>query len=89
MLPLRAPIITPGQIYLNAELNEYLIVTASRRGQVHYQGPGFRGFSEDHSFIERFQPVDPADVSAEELSTLLKFCESGTKPLIGFIASEA
>lgn len=88
MIPLRAPLITAGQLYLHGDLNEYMIVTQVRRGQVQYAGKGFHGHSEDQSFIERFEPVDPADVEPEEIQQLLNLCPPNTKPSTGFIAND-
>lgn len=78
------PIILPGQLYLNVELNEYLIVTQNHLGQIFYEGVGFRGQAEDQTFIERFQPVDPEDVEEAELKELIAFCPEGTCTLVGF-----
>lgn len=80
--------ISVGQLFLNAELNEYLIVTKNSRGQISYAGAGFRGHSEDHSFIERFDPVNPDDVSVDEIAGLLSLCPIGTKASTGFISQE-
>ena len=88
LTPARAPMIAVGQLYLNEPLNEYLIVTGNRRGQVSYAGNGFRGHSEDQSFIERFKPVDPADVDRAEVESLLTNCPPGTKALVGFIQED-
>jgi hypothetical protein len=77
-----------GQVYLNADLNEYLIVTRNNRGQVHYAGNGFLGQAEDQSFIERFGPVNPKDVDHEELIDLLCNCAPGTKASTGFILED-
>lgn len=87
MLPIHAPIIVAGQLYLNEELNEYMIVTRSGRGQVFYAGAGFQGHSEDQTFIERFQPVDPTDVDQDEIASLLALCPSGTKVSTGYVAA--
>jgi hypothetical protein len=88
LIPTRAPVIATGQLFLNEALNEYLIVTKNVRGQIYYAGPGFRGFSEDNSFVERFQPVDPADVEPTELRTLIEFCPIGTRAATGYIAKD-
>lgn len=85
MLQQRAPIIAAGQIYLNAELNEYMIITKNARGQVTYAGNGFVGHAEDQSFIERFKPVDHADVDQDEIVSLLKLCPPKTQVSTGFI----
>ena len=79
----KAPLILAGQLYLNADLNEYLIVTSNNRGQVAYSGAGFSGQAEDVTFLERFQPVDPADVEYNELTRLLHLCQPGTVVLTG------
>ncbi len=102
----KAPLIVPGQIYLNADstrylpqqwygdnpaydmhrlpsVNEYLIVTGNNRGQISYQGVGFKGQDEDAVFIRMFDPVDPIDVDPMELQELLNFCPAGTHALTG------
>lgn len=80
----KSPLIVAGQIYLNSELNEYLIVTSNNRGQIYYEGVGFKGQAEDMTFIERFQPVDPADVEVAEIAELLSFCADNIQPLVGY-----
>jgi hypothetical protein len=84
----RAPMILAGQLYLNESLNEYMIVTGCTRGQVKYAGKGFKGHSEDQSFIERFKPVDPADVEPQEIHELLELCPVGTQVRTGFISQD-
>lgn len=84
----RAPMILTGQMYLNAQLNEYMIVTKTNRGQVSYAGAGFKGNSEDFSFIERFKPVDPLDVEPQEILSLLDLCPHGTRASTGFISQD-
>lgn len=85
MLQQRAPIIATGQIYLQAELNEYMIITKNARGQVTYAGKGFVGHAEDQSFIERFNPVNPDDVDAAEVELLLSYCPPNTTVSTGYI----
>lgn len=85
MLQQRAPIITVGQVYLQAELNEYMIITKNARGQVTYAGNGFVGHAEDQSFIERFNPVNPDDVDAVEVEVLLSYCPANTRVSTGYI----
>jgi hypothetical protein len=85
MILSRLPLIRSGQVYLNEDLNEYLIVTSNQLGQVSYEGVGFKGQAEDLLFIERFKPVDPADVDSDELTELLSFCAEGAQALTGFI----
>ena len=85
MISNRAPLIKVGQIYLHEALNEYLIVTQNNRGQVYFQGNGFRGQSEDYAFIERFPAVDPADVDDVEIEYLLTMCPEGTEATVGFV----
>lgn len=84
----RAPIILAGQIYLDEQKNEYIIVTKNRGGLISYAGSGFRGQRDDEVFIETYPPVDPADVAQEELETLLGFCEPGTTAKVGFIKEQ-
>lgn len=85
MLQTHAPIITTGQLYLNAEVNEYLIVVKNNGGDISYKGRGFKGCAEDQTFIERFDPVDPTDVDQIDLDFLLSFCPVGTQAQTGFI----
>jgi hypothetical protein len=85
MSPIKSPLILVGQIYLNTEVQEYLVVTNNNRGQISYEGVGFKGQAEDLTFIERFGPVDPTDVDADELTELLAFCPSGTEALVGYV----
>lgn len=77
-----------GQLYYADPINEYLIVTKSARGQINYAGKGFVGHSEDQSFIERFQPVDPTDVDSAELEFLLSHCPPSTRASTGFILQD-
>jgi hypothetical protein len=81
-------IISVGQLFLHPVLNEYIIVTKSNKGQISYKGVGISGLKEDESFLESFGPVDPEDVSDEEIQVLLSFCPSGTKAKVGFIVQE-
>lgn len=80
------PQIKVGGIYLNDFVNEYLIVTKTNQGQIFYSGHGFTGQANDEVFLERFLPVDPADVHPDELNELLTFCPSGTEPLTGYVS---
>lgn len=84
----RAPMILAGQLFLSEELNEYLIVTRAGRGQISYAGNGFKGHSEDQTFVERFKPVDPSDVDSTEINDLLLNCAPGTQASTGFISQE-
>lgn len=88
MLCTKSPLIVTGQIYLNEELDEYLIVIKNNRGQVYYKGDGFGGQAEDASFMTRYLPVDPEDVEEEELVFLLSFCPDGTCAKIGYIMND-
>lgn len=81
----RSPLIQVGQLFLNENLNEYLIVTKNNRGQIFYEGPGFRGQAEDYAFIEKFPAVNPEDIDQEELGHLLFFCPPGTQASTGFV----
>lgn len=90
----RAPIILEGQVYYDEGKNAYLVVTKKNGEMVSYTGqaftgcPGFRGRLEDEDFILKFQPVDPADLTAAEAAELLSFCPQGTKLKIGFIKED-
>lgn len=79
-------IILPGQIYFDDEKNEYLIVQRRKGETISYSGHGFKGMLEDEVFLERFQPVDPVDLSAGELQGLIDLCPAGTTAKVGFIA---
>jgi len=85
MNPNRTPLIEVGQIYLNEGLNEYLIVTKNARGQIWYEGAGFRGQLEDFDFTEKFPAVDPEDVDPIEIEFLLSLCPPGTKASVGYV----
>ena len=78
-------IVQAGQIYYDEGKNDYLIVSRHQGDTTTYYGNGFRGMLETDVFLDRFQPVDPADVEPSELRTLLDFCPAGTTPKIGFI----
>lgn len=90
----RAPIILAGQVYLDPEKNAYLVVTKKDGDVISYTGqpftdcPGFRGKLEDEEFITLFQPVDPADLSTDEVAELLSFCPPQTQLKVGFIKEE-
>ncbi len=81
----KEPLIYVGQLYLNSELNEYLIVTNSFKGYISYAGLGFNGKAEATAFLDRFEPVDPIDVSADDLKVLLPLSPGITKASIGAI----
>ena len=78
-------IILAGQMYYDEEKNDYLIVTKQMGDLTKYAGFGFRGQLETEVFLDRFQPVDPADVPADEVGELLSFCQPGTTAKVGFI----
>lgn len=85
MTPIRTPLIHAGQVFLHEGLNEYIIVTKNDRGQIAYQGDGFRGNLEDYDFLEKFPAVDPADIDDVEVEFLLSYCPPGTEASIGYI----
>lgn len=85
MNPNRPLLIQVGQLFLHEQLNEYMIVTRNDRGQISFEGSGFRGQLEDFAFIEKFQPVDPENVDQAEIEYLLTMCPPGTEALIGFV----
>lgn len=78
-------IVLAGQVYFDDPKNAYLVVQRKVGEVVVYQGHGFRGMLEDEVFLDRFQPVDPADLTADEAEQLLSFCPEGTTLKIGFI----
>jgi hypothetical protein len=78
-------IILAGQLYLDEEKNTYLIVTKTKGEVISYQAPGFKGQLEVEVFLDRFLPVDPTDVSVDEISGLLEFCQPGIHARVGFI----
>ncbi len=80
--------IQEGQVYLDEPKNEYVIVTKSDRGRIFYAGSGFNGIREDEIFIEKFLPVDPADLEQDELRQLLALCADGTTAKVGVILEE-
>jgi len=78
-------IVLPGQLYYDETKNEYLIVSRHQGDTTSYEGRGFRGMLETDEFLERFQPVDPADLEQEELDELVNLCRVPVTPKIGFI----
>ncbi len=76
----RTPIIIPGQVYLNDEINEYLVVTKTNRGDISFCGNGFSGRHDYERFLERFGPVNPEDLTSSE-ETQLKSCIEDTVKL--------
>jgi len=77
--------VSAGQIYLDEEKNTYVTVIRRRPDQVQYAGPGFRGQMDEEKFLNRFPPVDPVDVSQEELDYLISLCPPGTEAKVGYI----
>lgn len=72
----RTPIVIPGQVFLHAELNEYLVVTKATRGDIQFKGPGFSGMNEVELFLKRFGPVDPVDLDDSETLMLKNLLNS-------------
>ena len=83
----RTAIISVGQVYLHAELNEYLVVTKANRGNISFAGTGFNGMNEVDTFLERFGPVSPDDLDHQETSTL-KILVGNQELLTGWIERE-
>lgn len=85
----RTPIIIVGQVYLHLNLNEYVVVTKSTRGDIQFKGNGFGGMNEAELFLERFGPVDPSDLDETETAQLLKLLDRPGVPLsIGWVVQE-
>lgn len=98
----RTPIITAGQVYLHPEANryvdatgavrfagEYLVVTRSNRGEIQFKGAGFSGMNELELFLERFGPVDVADLTPTEVEQLTALLGRPDVPLsTGWVGSE-
>lgn len=90
----RTPIILEGQVYFDDGSNTYLVVTSKVGEMVRYIGQaftgnlGYRGSMEDIDFIERFQPVDPADLTADEVGELLNLCPTVKNLRVGFIKED-
>jgi hypothetical protein len=81
----RTPIIIPGQVYLHKQLNEYLVVTKATRGDIQFKGPGFGGMNEVELFLERFEPVDPADLEPAEALQLRDLVSSNVVLTVGWV----
>lgn len=83
----RTPIIVPGQVYLNPEINDYLVVVKATRGDIQFRGPGFSGMNEAELFLARFQPVNVEDLTDKEKATLLTLLDKPGVPLsVGWVA---
>ena len=80
----RTPIIAVGQVYLHPGHNEYLVVTKSNRGDIGFKGPGFYGLHELDTFLERFGPVDPEDLTREEYAVLQELVD-GKELTVGWV----
>ena len=86
----RTPIIVVGQVYLHNDLNEYAVVVKSTRQQIQYRGKTdsgqiFGGLNEAEVFLERFGPVDPADLTKEEVATLTSLLDKPMPLSIGWV----
>jgi hypothetical protein len=79
------PIILTGQVYLHPGYNEYLVVSQVTRTNIHFKGPGFNGMHDVETFLNRFGPVDPADLDDEEKLTLLYLIDADTRLKIGWV----
>jgi hypothetical protein len=64
------PIVLPGQVFLHTALNEYVVVTDVKRGDISYKGLGLSGHNEIDLFLERFGPVNPVDLTEKEYTDL-------------------
>ncbi len=84
----RTPIIVVGQVYLHTEVNDYLVVTKSTRGEICFSGHGFSGRNEVERFLERFGPVDPSDLEEHEAQALLAHLAPNTKLSTGWVTPE-
>lgn len=82
----RTPIISVGQVYLHTDMNEYLVVTKSTRGNIVFKGNGFSGMHEVDAFLERFGPVDPVDLDETDTACLSTLCSK--KLLVGWVHQE-
>ena len=71
----RTPIIVAGQVYLHGDLNEYLVVTKAKQGEIHFKGVGFGGIHDFELFLSRFGPVDPMDLTPGEVQQLATLVE--------------
>lgn len=85
-------IVLPGQVYYDQDANAYLVITNKKGETVGYRAQPSRGLisrygqMEDTDLLRKFQPVDPADLTAEETQELLSYCGEGVSELkIGFI----
>jgi hypothetical protein len=81
----RTPIIVQGQVYLHAGYNEYLVVVKVNRTDISFKGPGFSGMNEAELFLERFGPVDPVDLSADERTVLEALIPSSSILSVGWV----
>lgn len=84
----RTPIIVPAQVYLHNEHNEYIVVTKVTRGDIQFKGKGFYGMNESELFLERFSPVDPADLTPDETNELTAFLTTPLALLVGWVEPE-
>ncbi len=78
-------IILAGQVYFDDDKNDYLVVKRKIGEVVSYEGRGFRGMLEDEIFLQKFQPVDPEDLTDAEALYLSNLCTAGIILKVGFI----
>lgn len=81
----KLPIVLAGQVFFDDEKNDYLVVTYARGDVISYSGHGFKGMLDIDIFIDRFQPVDPEDLTDTEKTQLLSLCSGETVLKMGFI----
>lgn len=84
---MKSPLILPGQVYLNEQLDEYIVVTRTNRGQIFFRGVGIHGSAEDQEFVDYYPPVDPEDLTGIERGELEGLVE-GLELLVGFVPAE-
>lgn len=85
----RTPIIVAGQVYLHNDLNEYVVITKSTRGDIQYAGVGFSGANDIELFLKRFSPVDPRDLDQEDAVAMKSLLTNAKTPLsIGWVTRE-
>jgi hypothetical protein len=81
----RTPIIVAGQVYLHPDLNEYLVVVKANQGEIKFKGRGISGVNDLEMFLERFGPVDPADLTTDEVQQLQGLLNSNVALSTGWV----
>lgn len=81
---MRTPIISIGQVYLHTT-NEYIVVTKSNQGQITLAGTNFIARYDVDTLLETCGPVDPEDLTENEVLELKALIPADKPLLVGWV----